>query len=380
MALLSFSSLISASQFNNPYQGNVMVKSFDEAQLKEMALKQVLVKVSGNTDIGSLDETKLLLKKSQQLLSQFGYRSLQGTEYFSAVFDKRKINQSLKDMQQPIWGETRPTTLIWLVHNNKLLSDHLVKQANDASISWSLQQSETRRGISVQFPLMDLDDNLALTVSDVRGRFYDQVAVASSRYSRQHFVLAELQVMSNNKWRLNWQLIQTDKKAKQNRTLISERFVGGKSAVIKKMVDALADYYATQYAVFDNQGEKFIQTLRINGINSLAELSKLNSVLNNLLAISSFTVVAVEGELVTVDVKIKGGLNSFKNALIIQPNLQFETSLPVMTDKQAESIDITSESTESFETSAEVNPESGLLIDEDKVESVKADILYFNWR
>ena len=211
MILISFSALVSASKFNNPYQGNVMVESFDEKELKERALKQVLVKVSGNTDIASLDETKLLLKKTQQLLSQYGYRKIQGTQYFSAVFDKRKISQALKDMQQPVWGDTRPTTLIWLINNNKLVSEQLIQQSNDASLSWSLQQTEQRRGIEVQFPLMDLDDNLALSVSDVRGRFDEQVALASARYGREHFVMAELKQLNSEKWRLSWQLLQADR-------------------------------------------------------------------------------------------------------------------------------------------------------------------------
>jgi len=361
-----FAVFVNAQQFDNPYQGNVLTVSFDEKELKEQALKQVLVKVSGNTDIDKLGETKLLLKNTQNLLSQYGYRKIQGAEYFSAVFDKRKINKALKDMQQPVWGDTRPVTLIWLINNNKLVSDNIIKQSNDASLSWSLQQTEIRRGISLQFPLMDLDDNLALSVSDVKGRFYDQVANASTRYSRQHFVTAELQSTSSDKWRLKWQLVQSNNVSKQNITLINKQFVGGKSSITKQMVNAIADYYAGQYAILENQGEKFTQTLHINGIDSLAELAKLNSVLKSLFAIASYKIVALEAQQVSVEVKINGGLNSFKNALIVQPNLKLDTSLPVASENKG--------------SESEVAVENETLIDEDKVATVKSEALYFNWR
>jgi len=361
-----FAVFVNAQQFDNPYQGNVLTVSFDEKELKEQALKQVLVKVSGNTDIDKLGETKLLLKNTQNLLSQYGYRKIQGAEYFSAVFDKRKINKALKDMQQPVWGDTRPVTLIWLINNNKLVSDNIIKQSNDASLSWSLQQTEIRRGISLQFPLMDLDDNLALSVSDVKGRFYDQVASASTRYSRQHFVTAELQSTSSDKWRLKWQLVQSNNVSKQNITLINKQFVGGKSSITKQMVNAIADYYAGQYAILENQGEKFTQTLHINGIDSLAELAKLNSVLKSLFAIASYKIVALEAQQVSVEVKINGGLNSFKNALIVQPNLKLDTSLPVASENKG--------------SESEVAVENETLIDEDKVATVKSEALYFNWR
>ena len=64
MTFILFSAVINATQFDNPYQGSVLVGSFDEKALKEMALKQVLVKVSGNADIDSRDETKLLLNQA----------------------------------------------------------------------------------------------------------------------------------------------------------------------------------------------------------------------------------------------------------------------------------------------------------------------------
>jgi uncharacterized protein len=370
MALIVFSGLITDNQFNNPYQGNVMVESFDEKELKKRALNQVMIKVSGNTDIGSLDEAKQLHKKSQQLISQFGYRKVQGTEYFSAVFDQRKINQSLKDMQQPVWGDTRPVTLIWLINNNTLVSDNTIKQNDDAPLSWSLQQTERERGIQMQFPLMDLDDNLALSASDIRGRFYDQIGEASSRYALAHVVIAEFKAINTEKWALSWQLIQTNNPSKQPRILITERFVGGKASISKKMVNVIADYYASQYAILENKGAQFAQTLHINGINSLAKLTKLNSVLNDLFSVSSFTIVSVEGENVNVEVKIKGGLNSFKNALIVQPNLQLDSSLRAVVEEK-----ILPNDTESAE-----NPENDILTTKDTVASVKIDALYFNWR
>jgi hypothetical protein len=380
IALISFSTLVTANQFNNPYQGNVIVSSFGENELKEMALEQVLVKVSGNSDIGSLAETKTLLKKTQQLVSQYGYRDVLGTKYFSAIFDKRKINQSLRDMQQPVWGDTRPTTLIWLINGNELVSEQIISQSNDASLSWSVQQTEQKRGIQVQFPLMDLDDNLALSVSDVRGRFYDQVANASTRYARAHFVVAELKQMQSDKWKLSWQLVQANTVSKQHRILISEKFVGSKSSVTQEMVNRLANYYAGQYAILENQGEKFTQTIHVKGINSLDKLAKLNSVLDNLLAISSYTIVSAEGSQLSIDIKIKGGLESFKNTLIAQPNLQLNTSLPIATLKGAELELEGQPGLVKILTETETNPEYKTLIDEDKVGAAQTEALYFNWR
>jgi len=365
---LGFSAQVNAQhsekKFGNPYQGNVLVGSFNETQLKNRALQQVLVKVSGNVGVTQRDETRLLLNKTQQLISQYGYRDIQGAHYFSAVFDKNKINQALKDMQQPIWGDTRPTTLIWLINNDEIVSDNDIKQRVDGTLSQTLQQSKQQRGIEVQFPLMDLDDNLALSVSDIKGRFYDQVSEASARYQQAYFVVAELQQANSDRWKLSWQLLHPNDSATRTNVLLNEEFVGSKVSVTQQMVDALADYYASQYAILENSGDKFTQTLFVDGISSLGQLAQLHATLKNMLAISSYTIVAAQQEQVTIQVKLKGGVNSFKNALRVEPHLQL---------------------VDSAQDAIIAVPESNALIENGEGESLMptsapADALYFEWR
>lgn len=362
--IFAFSAVVNAKQSDSPYQGIVFVGGQSEAQLKESALKQVLVKVSGNKGITQNNETKQLLKKTQQMISQYGYQKIEGNDYFSAVFDRKKINQALKEMQQPVWGDTRPTTLIWLINNNKLVSDNDIKAQNDASITNAIKKAELNRGIRVQFPLMDLEDNLALSISDVKGRFYEQVGAASARYGRNHFIAAELQSMGNERWKLNLQLLQKEAGSRPTSTLLNEEFVDNKSKVITKMINALADYYAEQYAVLDNNGEKFEQLLHINGVNSLTQLSQLNDLLNSLLVISSYNIVGADKQQLSVEVKINGSVNSFKNTLIAQSHLQFDS---------VASTPSSSTPSENIENSEETSLP-------DNNDSAQNNALYFNWR
>ena len=330
LLLLLFTPLAVAGQFDNPYQGNIVVVDQSENKLKVLALKQVLVKVSGNSEIAKLNESQLLLKKTESLLSQYGYQTSLNTRYFTAVFDKHKINQALKEMQQPVWGGTRPTTLVWLIRDGdgerQLVSDHMLSRRVDSGLSLVFQEQQHNRGISLQFPLMDLEDNLSLSVSDVSGRFYDPIARASKRYGIEHFVIANLKQSSAEKWSLYWELVKSNSFSKQSRVLVSDKISGKKSSLISMMINKVADYYARQYAILENQGEKFSQTIYIHGINSLAQLTQLNRVLANMLAVASFEVVSIQGSQVTVNIKINGGLSSFKNGLFAQPNLQSDFS------------------------------------------------------
>ena len=330
ISFISFTSCVLASQFENLYQGNIIVEKQGEQQLKELALQQVLIKVSGNPQINKLDESQQLLKKTQSLLSQFGYRTIEDKRYFMAVFDPSKINQALKEMQQPVWGETRPQTLVWLIVDSdgerKLISDTMINGNQDDLLSSALQSAQQQRGISLRFPLMDLDDNLAVSLSDVSGRFYGQIAEASQRYDASHFNVANLKQEDEKTWNLEWALVHSNPQSKQNKVVASEKLRGEKDVILTKMTNQIADYYAEQYAILATDTDKFSQSIYISGISSLQQYEKLNRVLSGILAIASYEVVSVDATQVKVDVKVNGGINSFKNALNVQTNLQLDAS------------------------------------------------------
>jgi len=330
ISFISFTSCALANQFENLYQGNIIVDKQDDRQLKELALQQVLIKVSGNAQVNALDESKQLLKKTQSLLSQFGYRNFEDTRYFVAVFDQGKINQALKDMQQPIWGETRPQTLVWLIvdGNSKrsLISDNMINNDQGDVLSSTLKREQLQRGISLRFPLLDLDDNLAVSVSDVSGRFYDQIAQASLRYDARHFIVAKLRQQDTQIWNLDWALVYANPQSKKNQVVASEQLRGNNDVVLSKMSNAIADYYAGQYAILETDADKFSQSIYVSGISTLHQYEALNQMLSGILAIASYKVVSVEAKQVKINIKVNGGINSFKNALNVQANLQLDAS------------------------------------------------------
>ncbi|TEW54382.1 DUF2066 domain-containing protein [Psychromonas sp. RZ22] len=311
----------------SPYKGLVLAQGANEGELREQALQQVLIKVSGNIDVNKLDESKALTKHISSILSQFGYQQIGNARFYYALFDSRKINKALVDMQQPIWGETRPKPLIWLVNEDRqITSEHMINSSQDSSISWGLTKSQLTRGISAQFPLIDLDDSLAIRASDISGRFYQTIANASKRYDAEYFVLANLVKTGDGKSQLKWELVQYNAQSKKSKVLIKQTNRGSKSYVMSIMLSDIADYYAKQFAILENNGEKLTQELNVKNINSLKDLTGLNSLLDGLNAVDSFEIVYISEHQVKVSVTLKGGLMSLKNALNVQTHLQKDLS------------------------------------------------------
>jgi hypothetical protein len=116
---LSYASSALALNFDAPYMGNVIAQKLDEKALQTKALKQVLIKVSGNSNITAGPKAKKFLKDPQRMLSQSGFQMYRNTEYYFALFDELKINDFLTMTHQPIWGMVRPNTLVWIVVQTK---------------------------------------------------------------------------------------------------------------------------------------------------------------------------------------------------------------------------------------------------------------------
>lgn len=316
-----------ASPNVSPYKGVVLVEGLTEQQLQALALKQVLVKVSGNVDIVNLDESKLLATKIPSMLAQFGYQNIDNARFYYALFDKRKINQALSDMQQPVWGETRPVPLVWLVNEQRqIVSEQMLNSSSDVAISWGFKKSELNRGVSVQFPILDLDDSLIISTSDISGRFYQRVYDASIRYGAEYFVVANLMPTQEGKWQLKWELVQHNAQSKQNKVVLKKTNSGSKSYVMAIMLNKIADYYAQQFAILENDGTKLTQVLTISGIKTLTNFTRLNKMLSSLNAVDSLETLIIREQQVEILVTLKGGLVSLENALSVQPNLRSDLS------------------------------------------------------
>lgn len=310
------------------YKGLVVAEESNEDILREEALKQVLIKVSGNINIIALDESISLLSEIHSMLSQFGYQNIDGVRFYYASFDKNKIDKALNNMQQPIWGGTRPSPLIWLVNEKrKITSEDMFNSNQDKDLSWGLKKAELKRGVETKFPILDLDENLVISASDISGRFHHVVGEVSKRYDAEYVVLANLHKIRNtSKWQLKWELVQYDTENNKKQLISKNINSDKKTDVMAQMLNDIADYYAQKFSIFENNGKKLTQVLSINNITNLSELRLLNEVLKGLNAVDSFKTIEINEQQVNVLVTLKGGISSLENALNAQSHLQSVSS------------------------------------------------------
>lgn len=325
MIVLLFSSNFAFSAANL-YEARVkVVADKGENELIADAFTQVLIKVSGRSDIPASPAYKNMLQQAKAAISQFRYdiKTIQPDElsatmatdpkalkevkekWFWVRFNAITINRLLQGAQLPVWGKTRPESLIWFSQDNngqrRLLSQYDVPEVYDA-----FQQQADYRGISLIFPFLDLQDQSSVSATDIWGNFNDAVLLASRRYQAQSTVTVRLFQERSGLWVSQWSLLMLG--AVQSWEVRDEEM----TRVLASGIDEVADRLAKQFSQVAGEGDESGILIRVNNVSDFKAFQELDDYLRNLATVKSAALVQTSQDKVIYNIHYRGD----KKALI----------------------------------------------------------------
>jgi len=200
------------------YEAELAVSSQGRKERREIirsALLQVLIKVSGNTNVALSPGIPQLLKRSNQYLQQYRYRSerqpvtetgiAQDQQYLWVRFDKMSLDTVMRKLELAIWGRSRPSTVAWIaVEQNG--QRQLLSNADGTTMTALILEQAKRRGIPLELPLLDLEGQQKISISDVLAGFHEPILNASARYSADAVLVGKLSQLSSERWQGRWTL------------------------------------------------------------------------------------------------------------------------------------------------------------------------------
>ncbi len=193
------------------YESELAVMSQGRAERREIirsALLEVLIKVTGNTSIALSPGIPQILSRSNQYLQQYRYRTEQqpvSKQYLWVRFDKKSLDTALRKLEIAIWGRSRPSTLAWVAVERDGKRQLLTSSEMDELTEVFLDKAK-HRGIPVALPLLDIEDQQRINVSDVLAGFQDTILKASQRYSADAVLVGRLRQLTSQRWQGRWTL------------------------------------------------------------------------------------------------------------------------------------------------------------------------------
>lgn len=331
LGLIILTGLVRAEDVPALYEARVPVESQDREERDaaiQAAFREVLVRVSGRHLVLTVTSIEQALEQANRYVQQQGYQKADKAVRGKAQlllwvrFDKQAVDRLLHDNRLPVWGRTRPATLIWLAVDDRrkrvLLSNDM-----DNQLRQYLDDYARQRGIPVRLPLMDLADRSAVGVSDVWGNFEDNLLQASERYQPEAILVGRVARTTAGTWSARWSLYQDGRR--QDWTASAEAL----HEVIRPGIDQVADTLAERFARLDEAGGGDMLLVKVKDIRDLGAYDRVVSYLDSLSAVSRVQTHSIQADSVVFILSSRSGRDAINRAISLGHTLAAEAVTPV---------------------------------------------------
>ncbi len=304
-----------AVEVSGLYEAELTVTSQGRAERRQTirsALLEVLIKVSGNTSIALSPGIPQLLTRSNQFLQQYRYRNEQkpvdpetgvavNQQYLWVRFDKKSIDTNMRKLELPIWGRSRPATLAWIAVEQDG-QRQLLKGSEPTQLTKMILDKAKHRGIPLDLPLYDLEDQKNIKVTDILAGFQETILNASQRYSTDAVLVGRLRQLANQRWQGRWTLNLAGREYNWTQE-------GDLDSVIGFGVDGVTSTLASNFIRVPSEQAGEVSVL-VTDVFNLADYARTDKFLAGLDGVIDVEPEKIEPQSILFKVKLRGDQQS----------------------------------------------------------------------
>ena len=333
--LLVVAQKLDAVTLENLYQAEVLSESQSDAQRRIDAsegLSQVLMRVSGRSDILQNRVIVAALKTPEQYYSEFSYARVEaGNDEAAALpqpgldplpaetprqvmrirFAPSLIAKILREADLPVWGSNRPSVLSWMAIDDES-GRQVLGEANPSLFAKTLNQAARARGVPLLLPLWDLEDSRGVSSSEIWGRFLGRIEAASKRYSPDKILVFRAESEFSNQWRGDWSLGEGGQW--RSGTVYGE----SQAQLATALVGVLASVLSEQYAVTSTRSEV---RLTVEGITEIQDYAEVSRYLEGLTQVMSVQPVRILTDMVEFKLRSEGEVQQIIDVIALDRKL-----------------------------------------------------------
>lgn len=332
LLFLSALPLARAEPVGGLYEADVPVQSQEPAArdaAMRRALEQVLVKLSGTRQVLQNPQLREAIAAAPGYVVQFYFRHDDGPAVAApeavpeatprallhVSFQPAALDELLHRAGEPRLSANRPATLVWMVSDDGS-ARRIVNAESDPGAIASLLRQADQRGVPLMFPLLDIEDGMAVTPEQLWSLDAAAERTASQRYAAESVLLARVVQSSAGEWLGEWQ-----------QRLGEELLAGtGQAATLpelqQQMAGFVAEALAARYAIRATLENAEELRIRIDGVSSYAAYLELGRLLARLGSVRVARPALLERDTVFFDLLTDSGIDSVLGELALLPQLR----------------------------------------------------------
>jgi len=281
-----------------------------------LALQHVLLRLSGSAPDLTSPPIAAAVQQAQRYVQRFEYRAVtpkQGEQdstgsLLDVRFDPKAIDALAQRAGLPAWSAQRPDLVVWLAlddgQGRRLVSE------SDRSLVHAFIDRAKLRGLPVLFPLLDLEEQQAISVAEVWGGYTQRLIALSRRYGAQGVLVGRIFPVPHGQWSVRWDLSEGGRP-----DYWSMIVRGDLDAALEQAADRAADAMAQRYAVREINQPQGRYHLLVDGVTQLSEMSAVQAYLDGLSAVSNTMPVRLHGNTIEYALDLTGSVEQLVNVL-----------------------------------------------------------------
>ncbi len=323
LLLLSFP--LSAEVVKNLYDIKIPVFSQDRNERKlaiKLGLAKVLVKVTGRSAVADLLELEDVYRVAPQFVQQFRYLKIPKKKQAVLAdrqnsvklgksdkiankklwirFNKKAINKMLRQRNLPVWGQTRPSALVWFVVDEDGRRE-FVSTVRDNVFYETIINYSKNRGLPVRFPLMDLTDRLNIKTSDIWAGFDGAILKASERYHTEAVIVGRAYKSFTGVWNTRWSLYLNGHRQ------IWEFQGTDIIAALTPGIDQVTDNLSVRFTQVNFSQDSNQVFLKVTNIENLADYSRVVKYISSISSVIQIQPYVLNKDNVIFNLTTRGG-------------------------------------------------------------------------
>ncbi len=243
-------------------------------------------------------------------------------------FDSQAIRRLLQQYQLPVWGESRPSLLLWLAIDDGR-QRRILNPSQDQFLTQQLQQMSKQRGLPILFPLLDLQDTMAISMADLWGGFSENIFQASERYQAEGILVAKITAHPGQMVSAEWTFYQQGMAGVwQNQSLAL-------STVLTQGLEHTIEQLAEKFAPEQMAGSNSQISLHISQVQELNDYVELQHYLQSLSIIQASQMTDLDANQITFKVLVYGNVDSLQQAMALDSRFELESQNTLFEDASA---------------------------------------------
>jgi hypothetical protein len=292
-----------AATVNGMYEATVPLPDRTEsgqAQAFQDAMREVLVRVTGQRDAGTQPALESLINDARRYVQQF---RVVGNNQFFAGFDGAKVERAVIAAGQPLWGHQRPATLVWLAVDDGRARTLIDAQSN-SELKQAIERTAELRGLPLRWP----SPGGRTSFEEVWNGSAESLRATAGDYGADAVLVGRARSASASNAQVHWTVLYGTE---------SSDWLG----TAAEGVHGAADQFARVFAA-GNDATAADVSITVSGVADLAAYARVTDYLESLSLISGLAVEQLAGDTVVYRAQVRGDVPRLARAIELGNRLQ----------------------------------------------------------